>query len=185
MLDMNEIRKGKVIIFEDEPYLVTSAQFLRKQQRRPVMKTILKHLRTGKTKEHSYQQADRIEEATIEKRAVQFLYTTDSRYAFMDNETYEQIEFDADTVGAAAHYLTEGQQAHVVSFDGKPVSVEMPVKVDRKVLEAYDAVRGDTSNNVTKEVVIEGGLKIQVPLFIKEGEIIRLDTRTGQYLERA
>jgi len=185
MLDMNEIRKGKVITFEGEPYVVVSAQFLRKQQRRPVMKTIMKHLKTGKTKEHSFQQADRVEEANLEKRLVQFLYKTDEVYTFMDTQTYEQIELDPDTVGAAADFLLDGQEAQLILFDARPVSVDIPVKVERKVIEAFDAVRGDTSNNVTKEVVIEGGLKVQVPLFIKEGEIIRLDTRTGEYLERA
>lgn len=185
MLDMNDIRKGKVITYEGEPYLVVSAQFLRKQQRRPVMKTILKHLRTGKTKEHSYQQADRVEEAGIESRRAQYLYASGDRYTFMDNETYDQLELSADMVGEAMTYLLEGQEANIIFFEGKPLAVELPVKIQRTVTETPPGVRGDTSTNVMKDATIEGGVKVKVPLFIKEGEKIVIDTRTGDYVARA
>lgn len=185
MLDMNQIRKGKIILFESEPFVVVSAQFLRKQQRRPVMKTILKHVRTGKTKEHSYQQSDKIEEANIESRSAQYLYATGDKFTFMDMTTYEQMDLDASIVGEAAPYLLEGTDAGIVYFEGKPMSVELPIKIDRKIIEAPPGVKGDTSANVTKEAKIEGGLTIRVPLFINEGDLVKIDTRTGEYLERA
>jgi len=185
MLDMNQIRKGKIILFEGEPFVVVSAQFLRKQQRRPVMKTILKHVRTGKTKEHSYQQADRVDEANIERRDAQYLYASGSAFAFMDMTTYEQMELDAAIIGDAAAYLLEGTNVGIVYFEGKPMSVELPIKIDRKIIEAPPGVKGDTSANVTKEAKIEGGLTIRVPLFINEGDLVTIDTRTGEYLERA
>lgn len=185
MLNMNEIRKGQILIFEGEPYQVAAAQFSRKQQRRPVMKTTLKHVKTGKTKEHSYQQSDRVEEANIERRKVQFLFSSAETYTFMDGETYEQTELSKEMVGDTAPYLLEGQEANIVLFENKPMAVEVPVKIDRKVISAPDAVRGDTSNNVTKEIVLEGNLKVRAPMFIKEGEVVRIDTRTGDYLERA
>src|SRR5687767_14638324 len=160
MLDMNQIRKGKIILFEGEPFVVVSAQFLRKQQRRPVMKTILKHVRTGKTKEHSYQQADRVEEANIERRPAQFLYGSGTSYAFMDMATYEQMELGNDVVGDSAAYLLEGTEAAIVYFEGQPMSIELPIKIDRKIIEAPPGVKGDTSSNVRKEAKIEGGITV-------------------------
>ncbi len=186
MLTMNEIRKGAVIIFESEPYVVTSAQFLRKQQRRPVMKTILKHLKTGRTKEHSFQQADRVNEATIERRVAQYLYKTPAgKRAYMDMTTYEQFELGEETSSDSDQFLLEGQEVQIMLFDSRPVSVDLPIKLARKVIEAPPGVRGDTSTNVTKDAMIEGNIKVKVPLFINEGDTIKIDTRTGDYVERA
>lgn len=185
IIGMNDIRKGKVISFEGEPYVVTQANFLRKQQRRPVMKTILKHLRSGKTKEHSFQQADKVEEANIERKPMQYLYAAGANFAFMDQATYEQLELPANIVAEAVPYLLEGQTADIVYFEGNPLTVDLPIKITRKVISSPDAVRGDTSTNVFKEVIVEGNLKVAAPLFITEGESIIIDTRSGEYVERA
>lgn len=187
MLEFNDIRKGKgkIIVLGGEPYSIVSAEFLRKQQRRPVIHTILKHLKTDQTKEHTFQQSDRVEEANVEHSPHQYLYMQDGKYVFMNGQTYEQVEIPADTIGDIARFLLEGQEVAVLLFEGSPVSVDMPIKVDRKVIQAPPGVRGDTSSNVTKEIVIEGGVKMRAPLFVKEGEMIRVDTRTGEYLERA
>lgn len=185
MLHFNDIRKGKVIVLDDEPYVVASAEFLRKQQRRPVMRTILKHLRTNTTREHSFQQSDRVAEADIERKACQFLYNDGTNFVFMDDGTYEQFEVSPEITGGAANYLLEGQMVELVLFEGKPVAVDLPIKIDRKVIEAAPGVRGDTSSNVMKEVTIEGGGKVRAPLFINEGDVIRIDTRTNTYVERA
>lgn len=187
MLSFNDIRKGKgkIIVLDGEPYVIVSAEFLRKQQRRPVVNTILKHLKTDQTKEHTFQQSDRVEEADIDRSPHQYLYEQEGKYVFMNGQTYEQIEIPSDTIGDLARFLLEGQEVQVMSFEGSPVSIDMPIKIDRKVIEAPPGVRGDTSSNVTKEIVIEGNVKMRAPLFIKEGDIIRVDTRTGEYLERA
>lgn len=183
---MNEIRKGAVIIFESEPYVVQSAQFLRKQQRRPVMKTVLKHLKTGRTKEHSFQQADKVEEANIEQRPAQFLYRTPTgKDTYMDMATYEQLELGEEAASDSDRFLLEGQEVQIVMFDGRPVSVALPIKLSRQVVEAPPGVRGDTSTNVMKEATIEGNIKVKVPLFINAGDTIVIDTRTGEYVERA
>lgn len=182
---MNDVRKGMAIVLEGEPYLVVQADFLKKQQRRPVVRSKLKHLKTGSMREHTFMQSDKIPEADIIRRTWQYLYPSGNAYVFMDQETYEQFELGSDIVGDAAKYLLEGQEAQVVLFDGLPVSIELPIKIQRKVLEAPDAVRGDTSTNVTKDVTIEGGMVIKAPQFIREGDTIRIDTRTGAYVERA
>jgi elongation factor P len=185
MLSMNDVRKGKAIVLEGEPYLVMEANFLKKQQRRPVVRSRLKHLKTGNMREHTFMQSDKIEEADITKQKWQFLFGDGTRFTFMDQATYEQLEFTQDVVGEAARYLLEGQEVDLLLFDGAPVSVLLPIKIERKVIEAPPGVRGDTSGNLVKEVVVEGGVKLKAPLFINEGDVIRLDTRTGDYVERA
>ena len=187
MLGLADLRKGKgkIIVLDNEPYVITSAEFLRKQQRRPVVRTTLKHLRTNATREHSFQQSDRIPEADVERREGQFLYREGEQLVFMDQQTYEQWQLDADIAGAAARLLVEGQAVDVITFEGTPVSVELPIKVDRKVIDAPPGVRGDTSSNVMKEVTIEGGAIVKAPLFVNQGDIIRIDTRDGSYVERA
>ena len=181
---MNDIKKGVVVLHEGEPYLVVSAQFSRQQQRRPVMRTTLKNLKTGAVREHSYQQSDQIEAADIERAAAQFLYEQAGDYVFMDQHTYEQREISQAVLGAAGQLLVEGQEVEIASFSGEVVSVELPIKVERTVIEAPPGIKGDTSTNVMKEVVIEGGAKVKAPLFIKEGDAIRIDTRDGSYVER-
>jgi elongation factor P len=184
MLGISDIKKGKIVVLDDEPYLVSSAEFLRKQQRRPVMRSILKNLRTGKTKEHSFQQSDKVAEADIETIQSQYLYAKSGMYFFMNQIDYNQIELTAKEVGENAPFLIEGQEVEILEFEGKPVALTLPIKVDRKIIEAPPGVRGDTSTNVMKDVTIEGGAKIKAPLFVSEGDTIRIDTRTGTYVER-
>lgn len=187
MLSFNDIRKGKgkIIVLDGEPYIIVSAEFLRKQMRRPVVNSILKHLKSGQTREHTFQQSDRVEEANIDHSPYQYLYMQGANFVFMNGQTYEQIEIPADVVGDLARFLLEGEEVQVMVFEGTPVSVDMPIKIERKVIDAPPGVRGDTSSNVTKEIVIEGGVRMRAPLFIKEGDVIRVDTRSGEYLERA
>lgn len=185
MLGFNEIRKGKIVVLDDQPFQVLSADFLKKQQRRPVIRCVLRNLRTGQNREHTFMQSDKIQEADIQKKPFQYLYAEGNSLAFMDQATYEQVEIDKDVAGDATQFLLEGQEAEVVLFEGSPVSVELPIKIDRKVIEAPPGVKGDTSTNVTKEVTIEGNVKIKAPLFVNEGDMIRIDTRDGSYVERA
>ncbi|MEX1112759.1 MAG: elongation factor P [Candidatus Andersenbacteria bacterium] len=185
ILTLSDIRKGKIITLDGEPFLIASAEFLRKQQRRPVVRSILRNIKTGQTREHSFQQSDKVPEADVEKKPYQFLYSDGGVYTFMDQATYEQVELSADVTGDAAQYLLEGQEAAIVLFEGQPIGLELPIKIDRKVIDAPPGVRGDTSSNVTKDITVEGGVKMKAPMFIEEGETIRIDTRDGSYVERA
>lgn len=185
MLSMTEIRKGKLIVLDGQPFQVMSADYLRKQQRRPVMRTTLKNIQTGQTKEHSFQQSDKVGEADVTRTSYQFLYANEDSYAFMNQETYDQVELEVSVLGEDAKYLLEGQDIDMVEFEGKPIGVELPIKIDRTVIEAPPGVKGDTSTNVMKDVIVEGNLKVKAPLFVKPGDKIRIDTRTGAYAERA
>jgi len=185
MLSMNDIKKGKVIEFEQEPYVVVSSEFMRKQKARPVMRTVIKNLKTGQTKEHTWQQSDKVAEANVQSKDFQFLYQSGDKFSFMNQETFDQIELDVDVIGDNAKYLLEGQIVSVMLFENEPVSIELPIKVERKVIEAPPGVKGDTTTNVMKDVVIEGGTKMKAPLFVKEGESIVIDTRSGEYVEKA
>ncbi len=185
MLGMTDIRRGRVVVLDGEPYVVMSADFLRKQQRRPVMRSSLRHLASGATREHTFMQSDKIAEADVERAAWQFLYASGETYTFMNQQTFEQAELPASLVGDAARFMLEGQTVEVVLFEGRSVSRGRPRKIDRKVISAPPGIKGDTSTNVMKEVVIEGGTTVKAPLFIKAGDTIRIDTRTGEYAERA
>ena len=183
---MNDIRKGKIVVMGGQPFVVNSADFLKKQQRRPVMRCVLKNLRTGATKEHTFAQSDRIEEADIRNEEWQYLYADQGRHMFMNQKTYEQVELGEDVVGEdTAKFLLEGQEVTVMLFEGKPAGVELPIKIERTVASAPPGVKGNTSTNVMKDVVLEGGAKVKAPLFVKDGDKIVIDTRTGSYVSKA
>lgn len=165
MLNMKEIRKGRVIVLDGEPYLVAAAEFSRKQKSRPVVRAQVKHLKTGKTREHTFMQSDKVEEADLSRRKLQFLYGGENVFVFMDQVSYEQLELPAEIVGGAGRLLLEGQEVEVLLFADEPVTLELPIKIERKVVTAPPGVKGDTSTNVMKEVEIEGGATIKAPLF--------------------
>lgn len=184
MLGMTDIKKGRIIVIEGEPYVVVSAEFLRKQQRRPVVRSMLRHLMSGQTREHTFMQSDKVPEADVTRVSFQYLYRAGEAFVFMNQETFDQVELAAEVVGGAAVFLLEGQAVELVLFGGRPVALELPIKIERRVVSAPPGVRGDTSANVMKEVVIEGGATVKAPLFVKESDVIVIDTRTGAYVSK-
>jgi len=181
---LNDIKKGTVIVYEGEPCIVLESSFVRMQQRKPVMQTKLRSLKSGKVVEYSFKPGDRVEEADIERKKASFLYEQNDQYYFMDAVSYDQFFVSEGELGIYKNFLREGQEVEVLSFEDKPISVKLPAKIVLKVIEAGMAVRGDTSGNVTKEVKLETGVSIKVPLFINEGDSIRINTDTGEYTER-
>lgn len=146
----------------------------------------LKNLQTGKTIEDRVRAGSEIEIVRVDKRPMQFLYRDGDTFHFMDTETFEQIEVNEETIGEPAKFLKDGEMADILFYDDNQIlGVEVPFFVNLVVTEASVAVRGDTATNVTKPVTLETGAVIQVPAFINEGDLIRVDTRTGEYLERA
>lgn len=181
---LNSIKVGGYILFNNEPYQVMTANFMRMQQRQPVMQTKMKNLITGKVVEYSFKSGERLEEPDLEKRKADFLYKDPSGIYFMDTVSFDQFGIDADVLGEKAMLLKEGTQVDVLYFNGNPITVSLPPKIDLKVTAAPPAIKGDTAGNVTKQVELETGLSLATPLFIKEGDVIRINTETLSYVER-
>lgn len=182
---LNSIRAGLTILVEGEPYLVLESDFMRTAQRKPVMRTKLRNLLTGRVLEQSFKPGDKVEEADMSRLKANFLYKDDKQAHFMNQETFEQFDFPLASLEDKTNYLKEGLEVNILNFNGNPINVEMPKKVTLKVTEAPPGVKGDTAGNVTKQITLETGLVANAPLFIKEGEEIIINTDTGQYVERA
>lgn len=182
---LNDIKQGMTLIYNDEPHKVVLAKFVRMQQRKPVMQTKLRNLITGKTVEYNFKQGERIETGDLAYAKVNFLYAAGDEYSFMDNTTYEQITFTKDQLGDQIKYLKEGCEVNLTSFNDKPINIELPPKMDFKVISAPEAVKGDSSSGrVMKAAEIETGYEVLVPLFVKEGDVVRVNTESGDYVER-
>ncbi|EKD78218.1 MAG: hypothetical protein ACD_41C00389G0010 [uncultured bacterium] len=184
MLTMNDLKVGVVVNLENAPYQVVWSDFMRTAQRKPVMRTKLRHLITGQVLEKTFKPGDKIDEADLRRGRAQFMYREGDNYNFMDNTNYEQFYFTQDQIGDIGNYVKEGEDVDILNFNDKPVTITLPPKVNLKVVEAPPSVKGDTAGNVTKKVIVETGYEVAVPLFIKEGEVIRINTETGDYVER-
>lgn len=178
------LKNGQRILIDGEPYtVVESAQSAMGRGRGRVVAK-LKHIVNGNTLERTFRSTDNIELADAEFRDAQYLYRENDFYIFMDTESYEQYRAPEDVVGDAAHFLKEGITVTVTIFEGQMIDLELPLKMDFEVVSTIDAVKGNTATNVTKEAEIDTGYVVKVPLFIKEGDRVRINTQTEEYVER-
>ncbi len=185
MYSIAQLRVGTAIQVKGEPYVITSSSFSKQARGGGVMKTTVKNLLTGNTIPMTFQGSEKIEPAEVGFTRAQFLYHQGDEYFFMDSETYEQFSFSKDDLGSQANYLLDGSDVDIQNFDGRPINVQLPPKVNLKVIETSPAVRGDTAQGkVTKPAKVETGVMISVPIFVKEGDTIRINTETGEYCER-
>lgn len=183
---LNSIKVGLTILRGGEPYEVVEANFVRMQQRKPVMQTKLRHTGTGKILEYSFKPGETVETAEIERRKASFLYTDKTAAHFMDAQSFEELEIPLSKLDFRSRLLKEGLEVTIVVFGETILACELPKKVELRVTSAPPGVRGDSAQGgVTKIVETETGYSIGTPLFIKEGDIIRINTDTGQYVERA
>ncbi|MBI2476151.1 MAG: elongation factor P [Candidatus Taylorbacteria bacterium] len=194
LLEYNEIKERKYIIYENEPYEVLSSHVFRKQQRKPVNATKLKNLITGSVKEISFHVSEKVEEAEIDSKEIKYLYNNKSslpadrqgEYWFSEpNDPSKRFSLKAEVVGPAGQFLKANTVVSILTFQGRHIGLKLPIKVELKVVEAPPAVKGDTAKGGTKQVKLETGAYINAPLFINEGEVIRINTETGEYVERA
>jgi len=186
MASTSEIRKGVVIRHQNDLFVVVEFQHVNPGKGAAFVRTRMKSLATGRAIEITYKTVESVDIVSVDFMTMQYLYKTGDNYAFMNMQSYEQIEMNGDLAGDDAKYLKEGLEVIVGMYEGRPVSIQLPKKVQYKVVEAPPAVKGDSaSGNVTKEVVLENGLHIAAPIFIKEGEEILVNTETGQYSARA
>ena len=178
---MNELKLGKVINLNNDPYQIVYTQHIKVARGGAVLKTKLKNLVTGSTLEKTFSGSDNVEEADIINRQANFLYQQGADYFFMDNESFEQFQFNEDTLGDLVKYLKEGQEVNVLIFNNNPVSISLPKKI---ISESKLTYLSNSSGAVTKVITLETGLEIRTPLFIKAGDKLKINTETGEYVER-
>ncbi len=185
MLEYNEITVHKYIIWENDPYEVLDSHVFRKQQRKPVNATKLRNLITGNIKEISFHVSEKVEEAELEKKEVKYLYSNRGQYWFCEvNDPSKRFELSEALVGHKVKFLKPNTIVKTQLFGERTIGVELPIKVDLKVTDAPPAVKGDTAKGGNKQITLETGAVINGPLFIEPGEIIRINTETGEYVER-
>ena len=184
MIDVNDLRRGTTFILDGQLYRVLEYSHNKPGRGNATIRTKIRNLRTGGTMEKTFQSGDRVQDIRIESRQMQYLYHDGDLYNFMDSETFEQVAMNAETLDEAVHYLTDGMSAIVQEYNGEPLGIELPTAVDLKVTQAEVGVRGDTASGATKSVSLETGFRVTVPMFVKEGDTIRIDTRTGEYVTR-
>lgn len=184
MISGSELRKGIIIELDDKLYQVIDYQHV-KMKRTALARVKLRDINAGHTIERSFQSDEKLVRARLESRPMQYLYNDGDLYYFMDEETFEQIGINREKLGDTLNYLKEGTSVEVSSYKGDVVDVELPVAVELEVTETEPGFKGDTATAGSKLAKLETGLAIQVPLFINKGDIIKIDTRTGEYLERS
>lgn len=185
MLSYSELRPGIFFILDSQPYLVLEFAFLRMQQRKPVAQTKIKNLISGKIISRNFQPNETFEEADINYRDVKFLYGHRDKFFFSEiSDPSKRFEIDKEQIGELIKFLKPNSEVEVIKFEGKIINVTLPIKMEFKVVEAPPGIKGDTAQGGTKAVKIETGITINAPLFIEEGDIIRINTQTGLYVER-
>jgi elongation factor P len=184
MIDVTDLRKGVTFELDDELYKVLDYHHIKIGRGGATVRVKVRDLRSGATLEKTFNSGDRVQDIRLEKREVQYLYADDHLYHFMDTETYEQPVLSAETLEDSIDYLTDGTTLTLLTYDGEPIDVELPVTVDLEVVDAEPGYAGDTAQGATKEVTVSTGLKVQTPLFVVVGDVIRVDTRDGTYITR-
>ncbi|MEW6178312.1 MAG: elongation factor P [Chloroflexota bacterium] len=184
MIDVNDLRKGVTFELDGNLYKVLEYSHHKPGRGNATIRIKARNLRTGATLEKTFTSGDRVPEARLEYHNAQYLYNDGEIYYFMDTETFEQYPIRAEILGDAAGYLKEEMPVKLTFYGSEALDVELPTTVDLKVTYAEVAVRGDTATGVTKSVTVETGIQVQVPNFVEEGDIIRIDTRTGTYVTR-
>lgn len=184
MIDVNELRKGVTFEYDGQLFKVLEYSHHKPGRGNATIKIKARNLRTGSNIEKTFQSGDRVSDARLDYHNVSYLYTDGDFYHFMDGETFDQPAIKGDILGESAGYLKEGMECKLTFYEGEPIDIELPTSVDLKVITAEVAVRGDTATGVTKKVKVETGVSVQVPNFVKEGDTIRVDTRTGEYVTR-
>ena len=183
MISGSELRKGITIELDGGLYQVIDYQHI-KMKRTALAKVKLRDIKAGHTIERTFQSDDKLIWARLESRNMQYLYNDGNLYYFMDEKSFEQMPISASQLGDAINYLKEGMSLEVSSYKGELVGVELPITVELQVTETGPSFKGDTATTGTKPAKLETGITIQVPLFVEEGDVIKIDTRSGNYLER-
>lgn len=184
MYSASDLRKGLKILIEGEPYIVADFEFYKPGKGQAFYRCRLKNMITGVQFDRTFRSIDKFERPDLEERSMQYLYEQDGKYHFMDNSSYEQIFMTRDQLGESVNYLTDNLQVEVLFFDNRPIDISLPNSVNLKVTMADPWLKGDTSGSDSKPVTVETEYQLRVPPFVEEGDIIQIDTRTGEYITR-
>ncbi len=180
-----DFRKGLKIELNGEPFVIVDYEHVKPGKGAAFARTKIKSLITGNVREQTFRVSDRVEGSDVEERQMQYLYRDGERYCFMDNHTYEQFFLTEEQVGKSKDFLKENVDVSLLYHNKKPIGIELPIFVELRITETQPGVRGDTATGGSKPAILETGATVQVPLFVNEGDIIKIDTRTGEYIERA
>lgn len=184
MLNFNEIKTGKIILLSEEPYVIVKSDHHQMGRGGAVLKVKCRNLITGNVLEKTFQGAEKAEEAETERKKANFMYKDKDEAYFMDNESYEQFNLPLEELGEKAQFLKEGTDVNVFYFNSRPITIDLPIKMEFKVTSAPPGIKGNSAGNVNKQIEIETGAIITAPMFIEEGDMIRINTETGEYVER-
>ncbi|MGD9148553.1 MAG: elongation factor P [Anaerolineae bacterium] len=184
MIDVNALRKGVTFTMDGELFKVIGYQHHKPGRGKAVIRTKLRNLRSGATIDRNFTSGDRVQDIRLDHQTVQYLYSDGDFYYFMDVETYDQFPLPDAALEEAEPFLVENMEIELSSYEGEPLDVELPITVDLEVVDAPPGHAGDTAQGATKEVTLVTGFKLQVPLFINEGDVLRIDTRDGRYVTR-
>lgn len=185
MYTITDLKPGRAVTLDGEPFIVLASQFGRKSQSQANMQCKLKNLKTGAIVARNFQGSEKIEPAAVGYRHVQYLYANQGNRAFMDLETYDQFELPDDVVGDGVQYMVDGMDVDALMYEEKPIGIKLPVTVVLEVVETMPGLRGDTAQGGDKPAKLSSGASVNVPLFIKEGDKIKVNTESGLYVERA
>lgn len=185
MISSNDFRTGVTVEIDNDVWQVIDFQHVKPGKGAAFVRAKMKNLRTGAVTERTFNAGEKLPKAHIDRRDMQFLYFSDDQYHFMDNETYEQQALSAEQLGDATRFLKENMSIAVMFFQDIIIGLDLPTSVELKVVETDPGIRGDTATGGSKPAKLETGYVVRVPLFIEEGDVLRVDTRTGDYIERA
>lgn len=185
MISSNDFRRGIVIKLDGDIYSVIEYQHVKPARGNSFVRTKLKSLTRGAIIDRTFRGGEKLEDVTVENRPMQYLYAEGESLVFMDNADYEQVSVDKDFSGNILDYIKEGDTVNISIYEEKPIAIEPPMFVKLEVTYAEPGIRGDTATNVTKKIKVETGAEFNVPIFVNQGDFIKVDTRTGEYVERA
>jgi elongation factor P len=184
MINVTDLRKNVTFEMDGQLYRVIEYEHYKPGRGNAIIRTKLRNLRSGATIDRNFLSGERVQDFRLDHHTVQYLYQDGDLYNFMDTETYEQPALTREVLGDAVHYLKEGVTLELSFYEGEPIDIELPTTVDMAVTDAPLAIAGDTATGATKSITTETGLRVTVPLFVSQGDTIRVDTRTGAYLTR-
>jgi len=185
MYSTADFRNGLKIEFGGDPYVIVYFQHVKPGKGGAFVRTKLKNLKTGAVLEHTFRSGDKVDKPDLNEREMQFMYRMENAFHFMDTTTFEQIYLDGDHMGDAVNYMIENLPVKILFFRGEPIGIELPIFIQLQIVETEPGLRGDTVSGSTKQAKLSSGAVVQVPLFLDVGDRIKVDTRTGTYIERA